>query len=123
MLSLSGRILLPSADNVELFTSQGREIMMSFTENLFVDAPLDFVTPHLPGFTENEFWSRERTINRKPPASTGQPKSTRVRSFFLSDLHLGFRHSRVTYCNAGDWVKNCTAFIEGSDGELSLAWL
>ena len=52
---LFGRILLPSAANVELFTSQGREIMMSFTEDLLVDEPLDFFAPHLPGLTDNEF--------------------------------------------------------------------
>jgi UDP-2,3-diacylglucosamine pyrophosphatase LpxH len=87
--------LLPFADDDELFTSQGREIMMSFTEDLLVDEPLDFVAPHLPGLTDNEFRAPERAISRKPPESTAPPKTTRVRSLFLSDLHLGFRHSRV----------------------------
>ena len=29
--------------------------MMSFTEDLLVDEPLDFFAPHLPGLTDNEF--------------------------------------------------------------------
>lgn len=29
----------------------------------------------------------------------------------------------VTYCNAGDWVENCTAVIEDRDGALRLTWL
>ncbi len=69
--------------------------MMSFTENMLVDEPLDFVTLHLPGFTDNEFCSQERANSVKPPESIDQPKITQVRSLFLSDLHLGYRHSRV----------------------------
>lgn len=29
----------------------------------------------------------------------------------------------ITYCNAGDWVENCTAVVEEPDGELQLVWL
>ncbi len=29
----------------------------------------------------------------------------------------------ITYCNAGDWVENCTALVEERDGELQLVWL
>lgn len=69
--------------------------MMSFTEDLLVDEPLDFFAPHLRGLTDNEFGAPERAISRKPSEPTSQPKTIRVRSLFLSDLHLGFRHSRV----------------------------
>ena len=28
----------------------------------------------------------------------------------------------LTYCNTGDWVENCTALIEDSEGRLQLVW-
>jgi UDP-2,3-diacylglucosamine pyrophosphatase LpxH len=28
----------------------------------------------------------------------------------------------ITYCNTGDWVKNCTALVEHMDGRLALIW-
>jgi UDP-2,3-diacylglucosamine pyrophosphatase LpxH len=28
----------------------------------------------------------------------------------------------LTYCNTGDWVENCTALVEDSDGRLRLIW-
>jgi UDP-2,3-diacylglucosamine pyrophosphatase LpxH len=95
MRSLFGRTLLPFADNAELFTSQGREIMMSFSENLLIDETPDSVIQQSPGFMDKEFWSHDRKVNLKAPESSDQLKTTRVRSLFLSDLHLGFRHSRV----------------------------
>lgn len=30
------------------------------------------------------------------------------------------RDSRITYCNTGDWVENCTAMIEDDDGTLRI---
>ena len=95
MRSLSETILFQSVADAELFTSQGREMTMSYTQELLVDDSLDFVAPYLPVSADNEFWSQERAFNLKPPEPTCQPKMTRVRSLFLSDLHLGFRHSRV----------------------------
>ncbi len=68
---------------------------ISFTEELLVDDSLDFVAPYLPVSTDNEFWSQQRVLRQKSSESAGEPKMTRVRSLFLSDLHLGFRHSRV----------------------------
>lgn len=29
----------------------------------------------------------------------------------------------ITYCNAGDWVENCTALVEDSRGDLQLVWV
>jgi UDP-2,3-diacylglucosamine pyrophosphatase LpxH len=29
----------------------------------------------------------------------------------------------ITYCNAGDWVENCSALVEDSHGKLRLVWL
>ncbi len=29
----------------------------------------------------------------------------------------------ITYCNTGDWVENCTALMEDSQGDLQLVWL
>ena len=95
MRSLSETILFQSVAGAELFTSQGREMTMSYTQELLVDDSLDFVAPYLPVSADNEFWSQERAFSLKPPEPTCQPKMTRVRSLFLSDLHLGFRHSRV----------------------------
>ena len=95
MLSLSETILFLSVDGAELFTSQGREMTMSFTKELLVDHPLDFVAPYLPVSTDNEFWSQQRVLSLKSSEPADEPKMTRVRSLFLSDLHLGFRHSRV----------------------------
>jgi hypothetical protein len=95
MRSLSETILFQSVAGAELFTSQGREMTMSYTQELLVDDSLDFVAPYLPVSADNEFWSQERAFSLKPPEPTCQPKITRVRSLFLSDLHLGFRHSRV----------------------------
>lgn len=69
--------------------------MMSFTENLLVDEAPDSVAPQLTGFTGNEFGSHDQTVGCHPQEPTDQPKTTRVRSLFLSDLHLGFKHSRV----------------------------
>ncbi|MFM7038977.1 MAG: UDP-2,3-diacylglucosamine diphosphatase [Planctomycetaceae bacterium] len=28
----------------------------------------------------------------------------------------------ITYCNTGDWVENCTALVEDSEGRLRLIW-
>lgn len=28
----------------------------------------------------------------------------------------------LTYCNTGDWVENCSALIEDSEGRLQLVW-
>lgn len=95
MPSLSETISFQSVGGAELFTSQGREMTMSFTEELLVDDSLDFVAPYLPVSTDNEFWSQQHALCLKSSEVTGEPKMTRVRSLFLSDLHLGFRHSRV----------------------------
>jgi UDP-2,3-diacylglucosamine pyrophosphatase LpxH len=95
MPSLSKTILFLSVDDAELFTSQGREMTLSFTEELLVDGSQDFVAPYLPVSAGNEFWSREQAVSLKSPETTAQSTMTRVRSLFLSDLHLGFRHSRV----------------------------
>ena len=95
MRSLFETISFRFVDGAELFTSQGREMTMSFTENSLVEDSLDFLAPYLPVSADNEFWSQDRAVSLKSPEPAGQPKITRVRSLFLSDLHLGFRHSRV----------------------------
>lgn len=95
MLCLFETISFPFADVTELFTSQGREMTTSFAENSLVEDSLDFVAPCLPVSTDNEFCSGGRGVSLKSTEPTLPAKITRVRSLFLSDLHLGFRHSRV----------------------------
>lgn len=68
---------------------------MSATENLLIDESLEEFTPQLRAFTEREFWSQAIVADVEETRPSSQSSITRVRSLFLSDLHLGFRHSRV----------------------------
>ena len=101
---------------------------MSATKIPLVDESLDVITPHLREFTEREFWSHVAVGGVEKTEPSSQSTTTRVRSLFLSDLHLGFRHSRVRslldFLNQHEpWVENCTAVIEDSDGDLRLTWI
>ncbi|TVS21052.1 MAG: hypothetical protein EA424_00835 [Planctomycetaceae bacterium] len=30
------------------------------------------------------------------------------------------RHQGITYCNTGDWIENCSALVEHSDGRMQI---
>ena len=30
------------------------------------------------------------------------------------------RHQGITYCNTGDWIENCSALVEHSDGSMQI---
>lgn len=68
---------------------------MSATENSPIDEALEGFTPQLRAITEREFWSQATVDDGEETRLSSQLSITRVRSLFLSDLHLGFRHSRV----------------------------
>lgn len=95
MLFLFETTSFRSVDTAELFTSQGREMKMSIIEDSLVEDSLDFVASFRPVSTESESVALNPPIGLNFPEPIGPPKMTRVRSLFLSDLHLGFRHSRV----------------------------
>ena len=68
---------------------------MRAAENSLIEEVLDGFTPHLRAFTERELWSEATVVSVEEKRPSSQVSITRVRSLFLSDLHLGFRHSRV----------------------------
>ena len=55
-------------------------------------------------------------------AGTRREKSGRRRRHLRTYPPAGFEGNidGITYCNTGDWVENCTALVEHTDGRLEL---
>jgi len=68
---------------------------MSSANSLIVDETIDIIAPQIRGFTGRHAWLHDNNADGKKAAPSESLSITRVRSLFLSDLHLGFRHSRV----------------------------
>jgi len=63
-------------------------------------------------------------IEKFEKAALQEAKRRRLDGYICGHIHRpGIRHSHgVTYCNTGDWVENCSALVEHTDGQMEVLY-